>query len=334
MAIWFFAFLVKETALWLLPVWAYAIVLDARRGTIRRTFSLFAPALMLGTLLTVTYLLLCSRIWGSALARFEGVNHLTSEHAWSLSSKSGSRWLARLIWQPPLLYLHMLKVVLVPLLFAPWLVRNEHRVWFVSTVAIALFYWFGSSGVSAYSPLPILQRMILPLLPFAFVTSAIATDELLERFKNALWRTVAVSALVIALAFPSTQAIRRLAVQGQPETEAYAFLRREVAATPGPYVLVCGDVSCPPITFFHFGFTPPKNLTVVFAADAAVTPLPERATVRAIVNGPRSEGHQHESPAKDLSADIERFSFQVLYDVRGVRIYDGGDGTRMWAAHH
>jgi hypothetical protein len=140
---WFAAFLVKETALWCLPVWLYAIVRDLRDAPWRRVARRFAPAIAVGAALAAGYLVLCAHVWGDAWARFAGVEDLTNEHTWSMNHSSAGAWLWRLAWQPPRLFWRMFGVTLIPAIAAGWLVRGRERLWWVATATIALLFWFG-----------------------------------------------------------------------------------------------------------------------------------------------------------------------------------------------
>src|SRR5262249_15594309 len=158
MVVWFAAFLVKETALWCAPVWIWVALRDTGWRAMWR-------AGVVGAALGIAYLVVCSVVWGDAFARFRGVQELTNEHKWAMSGRPAGEWLARLTWEVPWMLIKMFKVTLVPVVLAPWLVRGRERIWWAFTATMVLMYWFGSSSVSSYAPLPILQRMILPALP-------------------------------------------------------------------------------------------------------------------------------------------------------------------------
>lgn len=79
---WFAAFLVKETALWLLPVWIYVVVVDIRARGRRELVRAYAPALLIGGLLAVAYLAWLNSVWGTPFARLGGIDAL--HHQWSL----------------------------------------------------------------------------------------------------------------------------------------------------------------------------------------------------------------------------------------------------------
>jgi hypothetical protein len=126
---WLAAFLVKETAIWCAPVWLYALVSDLRTRSIRDVARSYVPALLVGAFLLAAYLVLCVHLWGSALARFQGVEAISEEHAWSMHGKSSGAWLARLTWQPAWFVIGLFQCLLVPAIAAAWWVRGPQRIW-------------------------------------------------------------------------------------------------------------------------------------------------------------------------------------------------------------
>jgi hypothetical protein len=95
---------------------------------------------------------------------------------------------------------------------------------------------------------------------------------------------------------------------------------------------VCGEPRCVAISGFYFEFAPPPNFTVMFAGDFAAAPLPANVTVRALVNKGRSSGARRTDPKLDRTEPIEALGLPKLITHRSVRLYDAGDGTRLWQA--
>lgn len=283
-ALWFGAFLVKETAVWAAPVWLYAVVHDVRAAHLRTVARRYAPAVGLGVGLTLAYLALCAELWGDPLVRFRGIQDLTFAHGWSMHGQPTSEWLARLTWGPALMLFKMFRGLLVPAVLALWFVRGKDAIWGVAALSMLGLFWFGSSSVSAYEPLPLWPRMVLPALPFLLVVAAIAADRVTDRLGRA--RSIWIAAMLLALVVPAAMWTIGQARRGRPETTAFAMLRDELAVPGRTVVLVCGDRWFPTLARFHFGFDPPANLLVVTARE--MPPLPSGAVVRAIVDVTRS----------------------------------------------
>jgi 4-amino-4-deoxy-L-arabinose transferase-like glycosyltransferase len=326
---WVMAFLVKETALWCGVVWIYAIGGDLRRDGLRTVARRFAPALAVGAGLAVGYLVLCAQLWGDPWARFRGIEALTYKHAWTLHGQGASAWVRRLTWNPPKMLVTMFQVPLVLAVLAPLWLRGAERLWWVSAMAFILFYWFGSTSLRSYSPLPLSQRMVLPALPGILVLAALASDRALERLPRSRWWKLGIAAIAIAVIAPAAFAIAMAVAGTAPETASFAALRKEVADPSRRFVLVCGEASCVSAIGIHFGLVVPANLTVMFAADFARAPLPEHVTVRALVNLPRGRGVRQRDPHDDMTLPIAALALPPIAGDRDVRLYDAGDGARL-----
>lgn len=330
---WFAAFLVKEAALWCGPVWLYAIARDLRGAGARRTLRTFAPALAVGAALAAGYLVLCARVWGDPWARFAGLEHL--DHTWQLQGRATAAWVARLTWQPALMFLRMFWAILIPAALAPWLVRGPDRLWWIATAAIVLLFWFGSSSRTAYSPLPVLPRMAFPALPPILVLATLASDRALDRLHRTRWRQAAALAFTVAMLIQSAIAVHGMVRRDQPDRAVFRALRDELDAGRR-IVLVCADQDCPLLSDFYFGLEPPPSLTATFADDFARAPLPPAGAVpvvvRAFVNLQRSALIRRENPRRDRSPLIESLGMPAIMRSPGGRLYDAGDGRRLWEA--
>jgi hypothetical protein len=325
------AFLVKESALWCGFVWLYAIASDLRTDDPRTVARRFGPGIAVGLVLAAAYFAICARVWGSPFARFWGIQDLTFEHAWTLHGKPAIDWVHRLTWQPPLLLVTMFQALLVPALASPWLVRGRDRIWPVATLVFVLLYWFGSSSLSAYSPLPISTRMILPVLPVLLVTATLAADAAIERASGTRWLVPLAVVVALAIVLPASRAMFGLATRPTPETDAFALVRAE-AREGRPLTIVCGEPRCVAIGNFHFGFRVPPHVRLLSAEQFAEAPLAEDVRVRALVHLARARGVRRTTPELDRTETIEALKLRAMYALRAVRLYDAGDGRALWRA--
>jgi hypothetical protein len=321
---WFAAFQIKEVAVWCAPVWVYAILRDLRDRGARCVVRTFAPAIGVGVGLAAGYLVFCAVFWGDPVARFTGIEAAAAwGHDWSLVGHPTAEWVARLTWGPPALLFGMFRLAVIPVVLAPWLVRGRDRLWVVAAATIVLMFWFGSSTLSDYIPLPTGRRMVLPLVPELIVLSALATDAALERLRDVRWRLVLGLAFAVCLVYPHVNSIRKKVFVDRPETAAYAALRAEVASTTDPVVLLCGDFRCGMFADLHFGFEVPANLVVVNAVDFAAARLPERARVRLLVQLTRA------GASRDAVRCAEALGLRKILWTSNVRLYDAEDGSRL-----
>lgn len=325
---WFAAFLVKETAVWCFPAWIYLIVVELRASGPRRTARRLLPAVLVGIVLTVVYLALAAKLWGSPLARFQGVEALTYDHAWSLHGRPASDWIARLVWKVPVVLALMFNAALLPALVAIRVAAHRERVWLVGTGALLLLYWFGSASLSAYTPLPISERMVLPVLPGILLLAAIGTDHLLGHHG---WRRTTAVLVLLGVAGPGGLTAWRMLRRQRPEGAAFAVLREEVRHGH-PVVLVCGEPRCAAVAGFYFGFALPANFTTLPASDFAASPLPPGVSVRALVNDTRAIGAARSDPKSDATQEIDALGLPTLTWHPHVRLYDARDGRLLWSA--
>jgi hypothetical protein len=323
---WFIAFQTKEVAVWCAPVWVYAIIRDLRGPGGRWVVRTFAPAVCVGVGLAAGYLVFCALFWGDPMMRFAGIEAAAEVgHNWSLVGRPTAEWVARLTWKPPAMLFGMFKLALLPVVLAPWLVRGRDRLWLVAAATIGLMFWFGSSSLSTYIPLPISRRMVWPLIPLLIVLSALATDAALDRLRDVRWRLGLGLVFAVCLVYPHVDSVRKRVSFDRPETAAYAALRAEVASTTDPVVLLCGDYRCGVIADLHFGFEVPENLVVINVVDFPTARLPERARVRLHIQLMRAA-------SRDAVRCAEELGLRKIFWSPDVQLYDAEDGSRLRSA--
>ena len=241
---WFAAFLVKETAMWCAPIWIYAIVRDGRDGGWRSTLRTYAPAIVVGCVLVAGYLVLCVELWADPLARIRGIQQAvanvrdapTYRDAWALAGTPTSEWIARLVWRVPRMLVEMFGATLVLVALAPWLVRGRDRIWWWAAVTIVVFYWFGSSTTAAYLPLPISQRLLIPVLPFILVTATLAGDAALDRWHLTRVRLGLAIVVALAIVVPPIRAIHRAVAHGRPGNRRVRGAASRGRRRPRPHI--------------------------------------------------------------------------------------------------
>jgi hypothetical protein len=313
------AFLVKETAVWCAPIWLWAFVVDARDLGLSRALRRYLPALVIGVVLIATYLAVCAKVWGDPLARFHGIEEVSSEHAWTLHGKPASAWLTRLTYAVPVLLWKMYGVALIPALAAVVVLRGRQAIWLVSTGTFLVLYWFGTVSLSSYSPLPISERMAANLLPCLLICAALATDAVLDRGRIVRY-VAALLGLVLVIATARTD--WTMARRSTPETEAFSRFRALVATSEGPTVLVCTDNRGSSIANFYFGLETPAKLTYAQAQTYAKAQNPPGAHVYVLVNDLRA----HDA---SVAARIDSLKLPAVLTSNFVRLYDAGDGTSV-----
>jgi hypothetical protein len=264
----FLAFLAKESAYWMLPLWALAFLADARRNDRTMLFRRFyLPALVTGILLGLGYLVFCSMMWEDPLARLKSIQSLTGHHVWSWERAPAGALTRRLTIAPvrlfvreygaPVLLLALLAFVVAPQSLRPW----GHY-----TLFCLLFFWFGSTSLSRYEPMPMDGRMTLPMLPGLLILAAYVASRLSVRSERQGWVNSSIPVLFILgiVVVPFVQHVHSQGGQGSAEANAMAIIQREVGIHPErEHLLVCSDARSPESLAFHFGYRYPVNLRVL-----------------------------------------------------------------------
>jgi hypothetical protein len=268
----FIAFLAKESAYWVLPLWILALLSDLRdedKNVLLRQFHL--PAILTGVFLGVTYLVFCDITWSDPLARFHSIQALTGQHLWSWNKAPAGELAKRLTTAPANLFLGqygilILLSVTVGLAIAP----RSIKPWRQYAICCLLFFWFGSTSFTRYEPMPLFDRMTLPILPAFYVLAAFAISSLsgiAEKVKG-INKFVPILLLLIFAGLPFIWFVQSWRGVQLPEATAMAIVRNDLQHHPEKtYLLVCSDTRSPNSLLFYFGYKYPENLRVVFAGD-------------------------------------------------------------------
>jgi hypothetical protein len=268
----FLAFLAKESAYWVLPLWAVALFVDAKdkdRSVLLRRFHL--PALGAGALLGIMYLVLCHAVWGDPLARFRSIQALTGHHLWSWNKAPLGALARRLTISPARLLLSQYgATVLLLALLGGVISPRSIRPWGYYAVFCLVFYWFGSTSFTRYEPLPLVDRMTLPMLPGLYVLAAFTTSRLSITSDRAGGINAFLPVLLVLgfAGMPFAQYVDSWRGKELPEARAMSILRTEVKGHPDrEYLLVCSDNRSPDALSFYFEYRYQENLHAVFVEN-------------------------------------------------------------------
>ena len=319
-AVWFCAFLIKETTIWFAPAWIYAIAVDVHAIGWRRGARRFAPALGLGLALGVMYLAACAHVWGDPVARITGINAIAGDHHWTSRGRSIGWWWFRLTVGPPLVFITTFGVALAVAVVASPRTTGASRLWVVATASYLVMFWFGSASSDEYVPLPLTHgRMLTEALPGVLVVAALAGETL-------RWRRGWVVLVAVAAALPIAGVTAYVGLRERPETALHAALRDDLAAAGRDVVIVCPDFHCLQATPFYFGFRVPASARIVSVAELTASPPPAGAAVRVVVTPRRV--------ADDASImdTIEALELRPVFWHHRVRLYDAGDGGQLHTA--
>lgn len=269
------AFLAKLTAYWALPMLLLVFVLDSRRPGFRAELRRFyAPMLAAMLFLGVAYLIVCEALWDDPLARLRAVAGVAGNHRWSWQTMNAIDQIHRLSIGPlEKLDWHFGTPVLVLAMIGLVFGSPRLRLWGVYMFSILLIFWFGSTSLERYEPMPLAIRMLHPVIGPVLILAAEGASALTVRLEKRFRFALPVAAVVLLAVTGPAQLrnVRRSQLLRTPALSAIEIVRAELARQPEDrLVLITSDERSPYALAFHFDFAFPSNLDVVPFAE--VTP--------------------------------------------------------------
>jgi hypothetical protein len=301
----FTAFLAKLSAYWVLPLWIWALAVDLKskdRAVLLRRF--YLPALIGGLCLGIGYLLFCTFIWDDPLARLKAIETLAGKHLWAWNNASAHDMMERLTISPVRLLISQYGIPVLGLsLLAPIVAPRSIRPWAYYAVVCLLLFWFGSTSFTKYEPMPLMERMTLPILPSFCILAAYLTSRLSVSSDRPAWVSSLISILFILVltGIPFAKYLNSWRQKQLPEAQTMSIVRKEVEKHPAKqFLMLCSDTRSPRSLSFYFGYRYPENLHVV--------------SVREL----KQDSHQNDRVFVFMDRDRSRF----LQDAYGKRHYD------------
>ena len=328
----FLAFLAKESSYWVLPLWAMAFVADVRgndKTTLLRQF--YLPVLVTGVLLGVGYLVFCHVTWGDPLARFKSIQALTGRHLWAWDKASSWELTKRLTISPVRLLVRLYGAPILALAFLGLAIAPQSlRLWGYYTVFCLLFFWFGPTSFTRYEPMPLLERMTLPLLPGLYILAAFTASHLSIRSGRAEWINACIPILLV-LGPPLAQYASSWKWRESAEARSMAIIRQEITKHPTrKHLLVCSDTRSLESLSFYFGYRYPASLRVLPArtlTDAFLRSADKRFV---FLHRKRSSFLEAAYGQPNYDDEIDALGLASIYESDGIKLFtsEGEDGLR------
>jgi hypothetical protein len=177
---------VKESAVWGAPLLLGLAAWDlAHRANAR--FWRAAGAVGAGSLIVAL-----TAYWvttGDPLYRLHGLEATHNVRPWSFHGRSQADLVARLTYEPLAAMLENPELGIPLALAAPAAVHavfrlaflpRGTRLWVGVFAVVLLSFWFGSTSLRSYNPLPVERRYLLPLLPPLAILAAISSTALVS----------------------------------------------------------------------------------------------------------------------------------------------------------
>lgn len=181
------AILTKETGIWIACFAALVLISDFVK---RQHIEMWIWILIGGIVVASIYLLSYYFATGDALFRLEGIETGHNLSFWSYSAGKAGSLIDRLTLGPFTLLVEERGFFLPMALSLPCLIsagaydkRDHHIARFFAFFgfSIILCFWFGTTSVTAYNPLPLIPRMLTPVVPALAVPSAYVLYQLYFR---------------------------------------------------------------------------------------------------------------------------------------------------------
>lgn len=320
----FIAFLAKESAYWVLPLWIYYFVADLREKNTRLLKSFYLPALAVGAVLGIAYLAFCGWAWGDPFARIRSIQGLADAHLWNWDGASLTDKLNRLTIQPPRILLFDFGIVSPLALLSLFVIPKAYRFWTFYSLCTALLFWFGSASLTSYEPLPPWARMAMPAFPGLVILASYFGSQInIAATRSPRFNAAVGVMFFIALLAPSfIDYVASWQLLKRPEAEAIALVRRAVSDNPREnFLLVTSDSRSPGSLQFYFGYDYPGNLRVVYAGELTQDQLLQSTQVFLYINQDLSSLMRRAYHSKNYDAEIQALDLTTVYDETKILLF-------------
>lgn len=336
----FCAFLAKESAYWVLPVWLFVSVRDmlsGEAGLLWRRF--YLPAIGTGVGLGMLYFLFNAVVWGDPRAQFQTIAAVFAKQRadpdtwWTIYSGNGL--LRRLTVEPALLLFRSHGPVLVFALLGGFALPRPLAVWGVYTVTCLALFWFGSTNLTHYDPLPLYPRYILPALPGLYIAAASFAARLeLAGLRRPILNETLVAILVLSITcVPFGKFVRSWGSVDSGEADAMRIVREAVAVHPTTnHVLLTADARSADALAFYFAYAYPENLKVRAATGAGDSALTSYARLFLYANDERSAFLSGAYGERVFNEAFRKAGLPVLFERGGVALYEAATADALRAA--
>lgn len=205
----FIALLCKLTAIFILPFYFFLFVDNLLGGSKppNRYLSLrfWLQSIGFGLLFSFAYFTVYQYITGDFLFRFHLVEANRYADALSYFDKSFDKLLIRLTYEPILMFLKAGYFVnfwlAIPIIFSvfaefsPQKKTSEMKFWIHLLLFMLAFYWFGSTSLTVYSPIPLDYRMFVIISPIMAIIAALGLQ---QSFSNKNYQTIYIIGFFVA----------------------------------------------------------------------------------------------------------------------------------------
>ena len=327
---WYCAMLAKESAWWGLPIWAGSLAVDTLRGRRKVLLWFHAPAFLFGLLLAAGYLWFSGHFFGDPLLRLHDVQALTGRHQWSIHNPAQLR--RRLTIGTALFFWQQYGPVLLLALPGWFVLPAKLRIWAAFSVVTLLLFWFGSTSLTSYQPLPLISRMQLSCMPGLCIAAAYFVYWLSCRAPRFIGPKLSLFLLSAVVGLVMAPRLRRevLSWRATPDLEAMALVKAEVRQhRQTRYLIISAEFRTNDYVAAYLRFTPPANTSLVYAGELTAEMLAQ-ADKALLVIDPRNQS-DHNDRHKSYAQQIARFGFPRFFQRGNVTVFASEDLTKLLA---
>ncbi|MDM8547933.1 hypothetical protein QUF61_15705 [Candidatus Venteria ishoeyi] len=245
-----------------------ALLSDWKQKNIKAFTHFYAPAIIVGIILLISYLYFCYLYWGDPLIRFHNIQSMTKTHLWSFESGNTQQLIDRLSIKPVILFYNTFGLLLVLTLLSLFKLPTQLKPWLYYLLFTIFFFWFGTTSFSDYQPIVPIERVILVCLPGFIILSAYFLSQLRIPVINSyqlLHQTIKIIILIIAC-LPFMIYISSWGIMHDASAESMSIVKQEANAYPDKQsLLITSDLRSKDSLKYFFGYKYPKNIHVISA---------------------------------------------------------------------
>jgi len=329
----FLAFLSKESAYWVLPLWFFALFSDRKApdfALLLRRF--YWPVLFAGAILGISYLVFCQFVWGSPMAHFQAVQNLTGAHQWSWDKATATAFAKRLTIEPVILFIRQYGGILSMTVLGGLVAPKSIRPWLYYVICCVMFFWFGSTSFTRYEPMPIFDRMTLPALPGFYILAACALANISIPSDGKFVKLLCPVLLLLSLSgIPFFEYLNSWKHEELLETKAMSIVQKEVALHPDQkYLLIASDRRSPESMAFYFGMKYPDNFKVVYGVDLTEQLLADNIKEAFLfISIQRSKYLESQYHEPNIDKEIYRLGLAPLFQSDEVVLFKTSDKAQL-----
>jgi hypothetical protein len=211
--------------------------------------------------------------------------------------------------------------VLVPI--AIFYCPIELRYWSYYLFLCMAFFWFGSTSFTSYQPMPLSDRMTLPLLPAFVILVAHAISRISVNWAIVRPDAFVAAGLAVGLFFlPLLTHVVEVLKRPRAEMKAVSVLKSEIGwNSDSPTLVLTSDSRSVESLKFFFGYRYPDNVTVAQAKQMAEIDQKYGDRIFVYQNLDRSRWLKVAYGIENSDSEIDSLRVSPIFQLVDVKLY-------------